>query len=82
MIKRQLVIVAALAVLSSPVFAGQCPVDMGKIDDAVAAGTALSDEDLAKVAELRVEGETLHGAGDHAKSVEMLGEAKTLLGIE
>lgn len=82
MIKRQLITLAAVAAFSAPAFAFHCPVDMGKIDEAVAAGTSLSDEDLAKVAELRAEGETLHNAGDHAKAVEVLGEAMKLLGIE
>lgn len=82
MIKRGLISLAALALLSAPAFAFQCPADMSKIDEALAAGTTLSEEDLAKVSELRAEGEKLHNEGDHAKSVEVLGEAIQMLGIE
>ena len=42
----------------------------------------LSDEEKAKVTELRAKGEELHEAGNHAESVATLAEAKKILGIE
>ena len=80
--KRFLGVVALSVLLSAPVFAGQCPVDMGKIDEALAAGPQISDEDLAMVKELRAQGEEQHSSGQHAESVETLAKAKQLLGIE
>lgn len=73
-----LLVVLALA---SPAVASQCPSLVQKIDDAVAAGTSLSAEDLAKVQGLRDEGEALHAAGSHAESVAKLQEALGLLGM-
>ena len=77
-------IVLALTVLltATPVLASQCPADMAAIDAALAAGTSLSDADLAQVKALRDEGESLHGSGDHAASVETLARAKKMLGLE
>ena len=82
MIKRFFCVVALTALLGSPVLAGQCPADMSKIDEALAAGPQISDEDLAMVKELRAQGEEQHSSGQHAESVETLGKAKALLGIE
>ncbi len=80
--KRFLGVVALSVFLSSPVFAGQCPADMSKIDEALAAGPQISDEDLAMVKELRAQGEEQHNSGQHADSVATLAKAKELLGIE
>ncbi|MFW8594593.1 hypothetical protein [Cribrihabitans neustonicus] len=73
---------AAFSLLASPVFASQCPSDIAAIDEAIAAGTELSEEDLARVQELRDEGQELHDAGEHDASVETLAQAKEMLGIE
>jgi chromosome segregation and condensation protein ScpB len=74
---------AALILAAAPVMAAHCPQDMAKIDAALAASSAeLSEEDLAQVKELRAKGEELHEAGDHAASVEELGKAMEILGIE
>lgn len=59
-----------------------CPMDMKKIDDALAAGPAISAERLAEVKQLRAEGETLHKEGKHQESVDTLAKAMTLLGID
>jgi hypothetical protein len=72
---------AAALLAASPALAFQCPADMAAIDAALASAT-LSAEDLARVQELRAEGERLHAAGDHQASVDTLAEAKRLLGIE
>ena len=77
------VLITALALMfSSSAFAMHCPLDMKKIDAALAQGTSLSAEDLAKVKNLRAEGEALHKSGKHGQSVEKLGEAMRMLGIE
>lgn len=79
---RALVMAAALGLVALPASASQCPTDMRKIDAALAQNTQLSEADMAKVRQLREEGEKLHEAGDHAASVETLAEAKQLLGVE
>ncbi|UWQ78034.1 hypothetical protein K3725_11990 [Leisingera sp. S132] len=78
---KHLTLAAAFALLASPLLAGQCPADIAAIDAALAAGTELSEEDLATVQELRDEGQSLHDSGDHASSVAALAEAKAMLGI-
>ena len=72
----------AALMVAAPVMAGQCPADMAAIDEALAAGTSLSEADLATVKALRDEGESQHSNGDHAASVATLAQAKQMLGIE
>ena len=60
--------------------AGSCPLDMRKIDAAMAA-SKLSMSDMEKVKALREEGERLHQSGNHADSMAVLDQAKQLLGI-
>ncbi|KZY31541.1 hypothetical protein A3731_37265 [Roseovarius sp. HI0049] len=73
----------ALTLAAGPVMAAHCPQDMAKIDAALEAnGTELTEEELAEVKALRAKGEDLHEAGDHAASVEELGKAMDILGIE
>ena len=79
--KRLLSAIAVSAWLFSPALASQCPSDMSKIDAAMQTAQ-LSDEEKAKVTELRAKGEELHEAGNHAESVATLAEAKKILGIE
>ncbi|MEW2914901.1 hypothetical protein [Leisingera sp. JC11] len=78
---KHLTLAAAITLLASPLLAGQCPADIAAIDAALAAGTELSEADLATVQELRDEGQALHDSGDHASSVATLAEAKAMLGI-
>lgn len=78
---KHLTLAAAITLLASPLLAGQCPADIAAIDAALAAGTELSEEDLATVQELRDEGQAQHDAGDHGASVATLAEAKAMLGI-
>ncbi|UCH50220.1 MAG: hypothetical protein JSU95_12540 [Betaproteobacteria bacterium] len=76
-------IIAALALtFSIGAFAGQCPLDMRKIDAALAQNPSLSESDLARVKQLRAEGEAQHNSGKHGESVRTLGEAKQILGID
>ncbi|MFD1156905.1 hypothetical protein [Roseovarius aestuarii] len=72
----------AFLLAAAPAMAAQCPADMAAIDAALAAGTSLSDAEVAEVKALRDEGESLHESGDHAASVEILARAKGMLGLE
>jgi hypothetical protein len=71
---------ALLLAVASPAYANHCPADMAKIDAALLVAQ-LGDADLAKVKELRAEGETLHNEGKHDESVAKLAEAMAILGI-
>jgi hypothetical protein len=77
---KTIITAGLLALLASPVLAFQCPADMAAIDAALETAT-LSEEDLAKVKELRATGEAEHASGNHQASVDALAEAKALLGI-
>ena len=77
---RPLILAAGL-LASSAAFAFHCPMDMKKIDDALARNPSLSAEQMAEVKKLRVEGETLHKAGKHQESIDTLGKAMKILGI-
>jgi hypothetical protein len=81
MVSRILVALALSFALAGPALAGQCPSLVQTIDDALAAGTSLSEDDLAKVRALRDEGQALHDAGSHGDSVAKLQEALALLGM-
>jgi hypothetical protein len=63
-------------------FAAHCPMDMKKIDEAMSKDPKLSADQLAEVKQLRAEGEALHKAGNHGASVEKLGKAMSILGIQ
>jgi hypothetical protein len=70
-----------LALATGSAFAFHCPADMKAIDAKLAAGVQLSDADMAKVKQLRADGETAHKAGKHDESVKLLAEAMKLLKI-
>ena len=72
---------ALLLAVSLPAFAASCPKDMRAIDQALAAGTSISDADLERVRALRASGESKHKSAQHAASVADLHEAMDLLGI-
>jgi hypothetical protein len=78
---RMLLAAAALA-WSAGALANHCPLDMQAIDDALAKKPQLSAAQLADVKKYRSEGEALHKAGKHQQSVETLGKAKQILGIQ
>ena len=70
-----------LLILSFPAMAGRCPLEMNKIDAALAASPSLSNAQLSRVMELRASGEKKHKSGKHRDSVKDLAEAKKLLGL-
>jgi hypothetical protein len=77
---RSIVLTIALALVPAGALASSCPSVMAEIDAAMASAS-LSETDMARVKELRAEGEALHAAGDHAGSEAALKEAKALLGL-
>ncbi|SIS94673.1 hypothetical protein [Paracoccus saliphilus] len=78
--KRLSLALALAAFAASPALAFQCPADMSQIDAALETAS-LSEEELARVKELRALGETEHETGDHQAAVDALAEAKEILGL-
>ncbi|MBV7414862.1 Uncharacterised protein [Aeromonas encheleia] len=78
----RLMLLLAGLLFAGTAFAFHCPMDMKRIDDALAAGPPISAERLAEVKQLRAEGETLHKEGKHQESIDTLAKAMTLLGID
>ncbi|MGY6036683.1 hypothetical protein [Aeromonas sp. AE23HZ002T15] len=78
----RVVLLLAGLLFAGSALAFHCPMDMKKIDDALAADPVLSAEQLAEVKQLRAEGEALHKAGKHQESVDTLAKAMTLLGLD
>lgn len=81
-ILRTLVVALALALFAAPALAFHCPVDMKKIDEALAGDHGLSSEQLAEVQSLRAQGEEQHNSGDHQAAVDTLAKAMAILGVE
>lgn len=72
---------ALLLALSTGAWAFHCPMEMKKIDDALAKQPALSAEQMGEVKKLRAEGEALHKAGKHQESLDTLAKAEKILGL-
>ena len=70
----------ALATLSAPALARECPTHVRKIDAALATAS-LGQEQKAEVQRLRDEGQRLHGEGKHDESMEALARAERMLGL-
>jgi hypothetical protein len=79
---KRLAVMAAAALLSSAAFAFHCPVDMKKIDEALAKNPKLSSQQAAEVKKYRADGEALHKAGKHQESVDTLAKAMKILNIK
>lgn len=82
MLKTALVAAALLMLGTSPALARHCPADMAQIDAALAGNPNIPADTLAKVKDLRAQGEALHKAGRHSESEETLAQAKALLGLK
>lgn len=86
--KIQTLLLAGSLLLAPAAWAGNCPNLMSDVDEILEAepnvdASAIVDEETGKsVEELRAEGETLHEAGQHAESVEVLEKALELLESE
>ena len=79
---KRLAHVLALPLIAAPAFAFQCPAEMSKINAALDSGPKLSEAGLARVRQLRAEGERLHAAGEHQHSIARLSEAMRILCIK
>ena len=73
---------AALLAFATSAFAFHCPMDMKKIDEAMAKNPTLTAAQAADVKKYRAEGETLHKAGKHQESVDTLAKAMKILNIQ
>lgn len=80
--KSKFALGAAAMLLSGAALAMHCPADMKKIDEALAKNPKLTEAQMAEVKKQRAEGETLHKAGKHTESVEVLGKAMKTLGVK
>lgn len=78
---KECLMTIALISASSLALAHNCPNEMKAIDAKLATKPALSTENAAAVAKLRVDGEAQHKAGKHDESMKSLGEAKKILGL-
>ncbi len=78
---RAIALLSVLMLASTGALAFHCPLDMKKIDAALAKGAKLSDAQMAEGKKLRADGETLHKAGKHQESVDTLGKAMKMLGV-
>ena len=81
---KKVITILALAVLfvSTSAFAFHCPVDVKKIDAALAKNPSLSASQMASVEELRASGDAYHKAGKHQEAVDDLAKAMNILGIK
>lgn len=75
-------IAALMFAFAGSAFAFHCPMDMKKIDEALAKKPNLSAQQLAEVKKLRADGEAFHKAGKHQEAVDTLGKAMAILGIK
>lgn len=78
---KKLLVAALLTTAAGLALAHNCPNEMKAIDAKLAGNPMLSAADMAKVKQLRADGEAQHKAGKHDDSMKSLGEAKKLLGI-
>tara|TARA_R110000782_G_scaffold244355_1_gene331135 strand:+ start:490 stop:729 length:240 start_codon:yes stop_codon:yes gene_type:complete len=76
---RRLLVLVAAAVISTPLFAMHCPLDMAKIDERLESNPPTDAAVLEQVQSLRAKGQQLHESGKHAESVKALGQAQSLL---
>ncbi len=79
---RMLVTTAVLMLAAGNAFAFHCPMDMKKIDAALAAKPNITAEQLNEVKQLRAEGENLHKQGKHQESIDTLAKAMKILNIQ
>jgi isopropylmalate/homocitrate/citramalate synthase len=71
----------ALMLASVSAFAFHCPVDMKKIDEALAKKPELNEAQMKEVKKLRADGEAFHKAGKHQDAVDTLAKAMKILGV-
>jgi hypothetical protein len=79
--KARVALLAGGLLFAGSAFAFHCPMDMKKIDDALAKKPQLTAAQMDDVKKYRAEGEALHKAGKHQESVDTLAKAEKILGI-
>lgn len=80
--KIQALFAAGALLMSGAAFAFHCPADMKKIDEALARNPKLTEAQMSEVKKYRAEGEAFHKAGKHQESVDTLGKAMKILGVQ
>ena len=78
---RNATLFSALMFASVSAFAFHCPMDMKKIDEALAKNPKLSAQQMSDVKKYRADGEAFHKAGKHQESVDTLAKAMKILGV-
>jgi len=81
MLKTLVIAVAALTLLAGPAMAGQCPLLIKQLNEAVAK-TKAGDAMAAKAKPVIAEAQKLHDGGKHADSIKKCDEAAKLLGVK
>lgn len=79
--KSSMALAAALMFAAGSTFANHCPLEMKKIDAALAKNPKLDASQMAEVKKYRADGEALHKAGKHQESLDALSKAEKILGI-
>lgn len=74
------ILALSTALTFGPVFANNCEIEMKTIDEAM-LGSSLSLTDLDRVKSLREQGAELNSTGDLDGCINVLKEAKDLLGL-
>jgi len=80
--KSKIALAAVAALFSGAVLANHCPMDMKKIDEALAKNPKLTEAQMTEVKKQRAEGEAFHKAGKHKESEEVLAKAMKTLGVQ
>ena len=79
--KARIALLTAALFFAGSAIAFHCPMDMKKIDDALAKDPQITAAQMADVKKFRAEGEALHKAGKHQESIDTLAKAEKILGI-
>ena len=80
--KIRTALLSSLLFVATSAFAFHCPMDMKKIDEALAKKPTLTEAQMKEVTKLRADGEALHKAGKHQDSVDTLAKAMKILNIK
>ena len=80
--KIRTALLSSLLFVATSAFAFHCPMDMKKIDEALAKKPTLTEAQMKEVTKLRADGEALHKAGKHQDSVDTLAKATKILNIK
>ena len=80
--KARIALLTAILFFAGSAFAFHCPMEMKKIDDALAKNPTLTATQMDEVKKYRAEGEALHKAGKHQESIDTLAKAMKILDIK